>query len=131
MGFMDDAYRKVEGKGARVIYPEGLEERAIRAAGWLRDRRLVAPILVGPGAAVRERAGALGVSLDGIEVRDPVSDPRRAAFEAEYVELRRHKGVTPEIARERVALPHYFAALAVRAGEAEGFVSGLNSEAKP
>ena len=131
MSFMDDVYAKVKGKGARVIYPEGLEERAIRAAGWLRDRRLVAPILVGPGAAVRERAGALGVSLDGIEVRDPASDPRRASFEAEYLELRRHKGVTPEIARERVALPHYFAALAVRAGEAEGFVSGLNSETKP
>ncbi len=64
-------------------------------------------------------------------MRDPATDPRRAAFEAEYLELRKHKGVTPEIARERVALPHYFAALAVRAGEAVGFVSGLNSETKP
>ena len=80
---------------------------------------------------MREKASALGVPLDGIEVRDPATDPRRAAFEAEYVELRKHKGVTPEIARERVALPHYFAALAVRAGEAVGFVSGLNSETKP
>jgi phosphate acetyltransferase len=121
----------VKGKGARVVYPEGLEERAVRAAGWLRDRQLVVPVLLGGAAAVRERAGALGVALEGIEIRDPASDPRRAAFEVEYLELRKHKGVTPEIARERVALPHYFAALAVRAGEAVGFVSGLNSETKP
>jgi phosphate acetyltransferase len=131
MSFMDDVYAKVKGKGCRVIYPEGTEERAVRAAGWLRDHGLVVPVLVGPGAGVREKAAALGVGLDGIELRDPATDPRRAAFEAEYLELRRHKGVTPEVARERAGLPHYFAALAVRAGEAVGFVSGLNSETKP
>jgi phosphate acetyltransferase len=131
MSFMDDVYAKVKGKGSRVVYPEGQEERAIRAAGWLRDEGIVVPVLIGPAAAVREKAKALGVRLDGIEVRDPASDPRRPAFEAAYLALRRHKGVTPEIARDRVLLPHYFAALAVRAGEAAGFVSGLNSETKP
>jgi len=131
MSFMDDVYAKVKGKGRRVIYPEGREERAIRAAGWLRDHDIVVPVLIGPAGAVREKAAALGVGLEDIEVRDPATDPRRPAFEAEYVELRRHKGVTPEVAHERVALPHYFAALAVRAGEALGFVSGLNSETKP
>jgi phosphate acetyltransferase len=131
MSFIEDVYAKVRGKGRRVIYPEGLEERAIRAAAWLRERDLVVPVLVGPEDAVREKARGLGVALDGIEVRDPAKDPKRPVFEGEYVELRRHKGVTPEIARERVALPHYFAALAVRAGEAAGFVSGLNSETKP
>jgi phosphate acetyltransferase len=131
MSFIEDVYAKVKGKGSRVIYPEGREERAIRAAGWLRDRDLVRPVLIGPAAEVRGKAAALGVSLDGVDLRDPATDPRRAAFEADYHELRKHKGVTPEVARERVGLPHYFAALAVRAGEAAGFVSGLNSETKP
>jgi phosphate acetyltransferase len=131
MSFMNDVYAKVKGKGRRVVYPEGTEERAIRAAGWLRDRGLVVPVLIGPVAAVRERAKALGVALDGIELRDPATDASRGAFEAEYLALRRHKGATPEIARERVSLPHFFAALVVRAGGAHGFVSGLNSETKP
>jgi phosphate acetyltransferase len=131
MSFMDDVYARVKGKGRRVVYPEGLEERAIRAAGWLRDRELVVPVLIGPKAAVEEKAKALGVGLEGIELRDPATDARRAAFEADYFELRKNKGVTPEVARERVGLPHYFAALAVRTGEAVGFVSGLNSETKP
>jgi phosphate acetyltransferase len=131
MSFMDDAYAKVKGKGIRVVYPEGLEERAIRAARWLSDRELIAPVLMGPQAAVRDKAKGLGVALAGIELRDPATDPKRAAFEAEYLELRKHKGVTPEVAHERAGLPHYFAALAVRAGEAAGFVSGLNSETKP
>ena len=131
MSFMETVYQKVKGRGARVVYPEGLEERAIRAAAWLRERDLVVPVLVGPTAGIEEKAKSLGASLEGVEVRDPATDPRREAFEAEYVELRKHKGMTLEKAKERVALPHFFAALAVRSGEAVGMVSGLNSETKP
>jgi phosphate acetyltransferase len=131
MSFMETVYEKVKGRGMKVVYPEGLEERAIRAAAWLQERELVIPVLVGPRAEVEEKARFLGVSLDGIEVRDPETDSQRNEFEAEYVELRKHKGMTPEKARERVGQPHYFAALAVRAGEAVGMVSGLNSATKP
>lgn len=131
MSFMQGVYDAVRGRGAKVVYPEGLEERAIRAGRWLVDNGLVVPVLVGAEAGIRARAKALGVALDGVVVRDPAGDPRRAAFEAEYLELRKAKGVTPELAAQRVALPHYFAALAVRAGEAAGMVCGLNGETKP
>jgi phosphate acetyltransferase len=131
MSFMQTVYDKVKGRGQRVVYPEGTEERAIRAAAWLRERGLVVPVLVGPAEQVRARAAALGVGLDGVVLRDPASDPSTARFEQRYLELRRHKGVTPEEARAKVALPHFFGALAVREGEAAGMVSGLNSETKP
>jgi phosphate acetyltransferase len=45
--------------------------------------------------------------------------------------LRRHKGVTAEQAASKSALPHYHAALMVHAGDADGFVSGLESATKP
>ncbi len=131
MSFMQDVYDRVKGRGARVVYAEGLEERAIRAAGWLRDNGLVVPVLIGPRTEICRRAASFGVPLDRIELRDPETDPRRTEFEAEYLSLRKHKGMTPELAREKVALPHFFGALAVRAGEAQGMVSGLNSETKP
>jgi phosphate acetyltransferase len=131
MGFMDDARARVAGKGKRVVYPEGREERALRAARLLVEGRFAKPILVGPRAEIERGAAAPGVALDGIELRDPASDPRRSAFEAEYVTLRQKKGVTPEQARERMALPHYFGAMLVHLGEADGMVSGLNSETKP
>src|SRR5262249_13413113 len=129
--FMDSARERVRGRGLRIVYAEGLEERALRAAALLRDGDLARPIVIGPAAAVAARAAELGVPLDGIDVRDPVSDPRREDFIRAYLELRRHKGVTEEVAGARVALPHYFAALLVHAGEADGFVSGLDSATKP
>lgn len=131
MGFMDDVRSRVRGQGLRIVFPEGLEERAVRAAALLRDQGLVKPILLGPASATRDKAQALGVSLDAIGVRDPAADPARSAYEATYLELRRHKGATPELARERLAQPHFFGCAMVRSGEADGMVSGLNSETKP
>jgi phosphate acetyltransferase len=131
LNFMDEARSRVRGRGLRIVYPEGLEERALRAATLLRDEDLARPILVGSAPVVAARAHELGVPLAGIEVRDPGDDPRRDAFARAYLEARRHKGVTEEQARERAALPHYFAALMVKAGEADGFVSGLDSRTKP
>jgi len=131
VSFMERAYDKVRGRGLRVVYAEGVEERALRAAAWLHEQDLVRPVLVGSDAGIRGRAAELGVPLDGLEIRDPASDSRSEDFAATYHELRRHKGVTAQQAGERVRLPHYFGALMVRAGEASGMVSGLNSETKP
>src|SRR5512141_1093230 len=101
MSFMKGVYDKVKGRGMRVVYPEGAEERAIRAAGCRRGVEIVTPVVIGAEGAVREKARALGVGLDGVVVRDPASDGRRADFEAEYLELRKHKGMTAEKAKER------------------------------
>jgi phosphate acetyltransferase len=131
MAFMESVRGRVRGKGARIVYPEGLEERALRAAAMLRDEDLARPILVGPEAKVRDRARAVSLDLEGIEVRDPERDAEAPAYAAAYHELRKHKGVTPEAAAAKARLPHYFGALMVHAGAAHGMVSGLNSETKP
>ncbi len=131
MSFMDVVRERVRGQGRRIVFPEGVEERAIRAAALLAKDGLVQPVLVGGQAQVRDRAAGLGVSLGGLEVRDPLDDPAFDRYATAYLELRRHKGVTPETATERLRLPHYFGATMVHLGDADGMVAGLNSETKP
>ena len=131
MTFMDGVRERVKGRGVRVVLPEGVEERAQRAAALLRDQDLARPILLGPETDVRTTAAQRGLALDGITVRDPRNDQSLTEYARNYHELRKHKGVTPDVARERAALPHYFGALMLRAGDAAGLVSGLNSETKP
>lgn len=129
--FLDQVRDRVRGRGLRIVYAEGLEERAIRAAGWLRDENLLAPVLLGVVDAVKARAAEVGVDLAGIEVRDPAADEHFATFAQRYFEKRKHKGISQEAAAQKVRLPHYFGALMVEGGEAAGMVSGLNSETKP
>lgn len=130
MSFIETARRRVKGKGLRIVYPEGLEERAMRAARQLVVQDLARPVLVGKPSEIAEHAENLGISLDEVEVRDP-NGPDSAELVALYHDLRKHKGCTPEVAAVSARRPHYYAALLVRAGHADGFVSGLNSETKP
>jgi phosphate acetyltransferase len=129
--FIEAIRERVRGLGRRVAFPEAQEERTLRAAGLLRDQKLAVPVLLGASSAVRERAAALGVNLEGIELRDPDHDPKASEHAKTYFDLRKHKGVTPEGAADRIRAPHYFGALLVKSGEADGMVSGLNSETKP
>jgi len=131
MDFITGLRERIKGRNGRIVYPEGLEERAVRAAVALRDEGILRPTLLGDADAIRTKAGGLGLDLSDVEIRDPAKDSASTEFATTYFELRKHKGVTDEDARARVMRPHYFGALLVRAGQADGMVCGLNSETKP
>ncbi|QQR73970.1 MAG: phosphate acetyltransferase [Holophagales bacterium] len=131
MEFIEAARARVRGRGARIVYPEGREERAIRAASFLAAEQLAHPILLGPASEIRATAAAQSIPLSGVTLRDPAADPSTDKLAELYLDLRKAKGATPELAAERARQLHYFGALLVRADEADGMVSGLNSETKP
>jgi phosphate acetyltransferase len=55
---------------------------------------------------------------------DLVHNQHLEACIEEYVNLRRHKGVTPEMARIKMTDPSYFGTMLVQLGIADGMVSG-------
>lgn len=118
MSFMDECRDRVRGKGLRIVFPEGQDERAVEAAKRLKQEGLGVPIL-------------LGATVEGVECRDPGTDPDASTLAQRFYELRQHKGISQEQAAATAALPHYFGALMVREGLADGMVSGLRSETKP
>jgi phosphate acetyltransferase len=113
-------------KAARrhIVLPEGEDERVLRAADILLRRGVVALTVLGEPDAVRARAAALGVDLDGAEIVDPLSSPLRERFGSVYHELRSHKGVTEELAFDALGDPTYFGTMMVHLGEVDGMVSG-------
>ena len=122
---------KVRGKNKRVVYAEGKEERAIRAAALLRDEDLAKPVLIGTTDEIEKHAKKLGIDTKGIDIHDKDEDKNFDKYVDTYCELRKHKKITRKQAEEKVRQPHYFGALMVHLGAADGMVSGLNSETKP
>jgi phosphate acetyltransferase len=109
---------------AHIVLPEGEDERVLRAADILLRRGVAALTLLGPVEAVRTRAGALGLDLDGADVVDPLGSPLRERYGAVYHELRQHKGMTEELALDTLGDPTYFGTMMVHLGDADGMVSG-------
>jgi phosphate acetyltransferase len=107
-----------------IVLPEGDDERILRAAEILLRRDVVDLTILGAEYEVRASAAALGVKLDGAEIVNPLTSPQRGAYADEYFELRKHKGVTEELALDTVGDPTYYATMMVRAGAVDGMVSG-------
>jgi phosphate acetyltransferase len=107
-----------------IVLPESGDARILRAAEILRRRGVVELTLLGDRRDVQASAAALGVALDGVEIVDPRTSPLREEYAGRLFELRKHKGITEELALDAVSDPNTFGTLMVDAGAAHGMVSG-------
>lgn len=108
----------------RIVLPEGDDDRILQAAGRLLLRGVADLTILGEESAVATRAGELGVDLDGATIINPNTSELVEDFAIEYAELRRHKGVTLEQAREIVQDVSYFGTMLVHNNLVDGMVSG-------
>ena len=107
-----------------IVLPEGVDDRSLIAASRLVQEGVCRITVLGDPAKVQARAKELGVSLEGVTLRDPATDPKTAGLADAYYEARKHKGMTPEKALETIKTPLYFGGMMVKSGEADGFVAG-------
>ncbi|WP_100332519.1 phosphate acetyltransferase [Bacillus xiapuensis] len=114
---------KVIGQEIRIVFPEGQDERILKAAERLAAEKLLTPILIGHEQEVKVRAAELSVSLKGMEIADPKNYSRKEELVQAFVERRKGK-VTEEQAREILLDENYFGTMLVYNGTAQGLVSG-------
>jgi len=117
--------RELKGK---LVLPEGTEPRTVEAARRLLDDKLVGRVtLVGPPNEVQSIAKERGIDLSGVNIVDPASSEDWDDYVSTYVDLRKHKGVTPEKAAAEMADPLRFGAMMVRKGAADAMVAGADN----
>jgi phosphate acetyltransferase len=107
-----------------IVLPEGDDDRILKSAGRVLQRRVADLTILGDEAQIRQRCGELGVDLDAALVIDPRISPLRNQFADQYAELRKAKGVTVEQAREVMRDATYFGTMLVSNGMVDGMVSG-------
>jgi malate dehydrogenase (oxaloacetate-decarboxylating)(NADP+) len=129
LGRGHEVMRSIHNKASRdpraIVFPEGENEKIIRAAARIVEENVAHPRLIGDPERIRARAEELAVSLDGVEIVDPSGDPeRQERYALEFHRLRRRKGVTLGEARERMRQPIYFGCMMVQQEDADGLVAG-------
>jgi phosphate acetyltransferase len=120
--FLERINERAAARIQTIVLPEGGDVRTWQAARLATDRgvaRIIVLATPGQGAAA-----AAGVSLDGITVVDPTGSADDERFAQELYELRKHKGVTLEQARELVRDELYHGVMMVHDGQADGMVAG-------
>jgi malate dehydrogenase (oxaloacetate-decarboxylating)(NADP+) len=113
----------------RIVYAEGEDERILRAVQVVVEEGLALPMLVGRPTVIEARLARYGLSIRpgrDFSLINPEDDPRYREFVATYVDAAGRHGITPDAARTIVRTnATVIAALAVRRGEADTMICGL------
>jgi phosphate acetyltransferase len=115
--------QKISGSNVKIVFPEGMDERILKAAGRLASEKVLTPILVGNIEAVQAKASELGVNLDNAEIYDPNNYAGMDELVAAFVDRRKGKA-TEEDARKILLDENYFGTMLVYLKKADGLVSG-------
>ncbi|MBP65762.1 MAG: NADP-dependent malic enzyme [Euryarchaeota archaeon] len=123
---MRSIINQVRRRNKRIVFPEGDNEKVIRAAAQLVEQKICKPILLGPVDRIARMMEEMHFDFE-YECYDPRSDERRkGAYTEALFKHRKRKGVTKVDAARLLKSRPYFASQMVVAGDADGFVGGVS-----
>lgn len=109
-----------------IVLPEGEDNRVLDAAHYIAEAKAAKTVILGNRETIEDYYNGKGWDLDGIEIMTPESSPKAEAYAQMFYELRKDKGITPEDAAKQMHNYNYFGTMMIKAGDADGMVSGAN-----
>jgi len=108
----------------KIALPEASDERVLRAAVEIVERKLAKPILIGDTNEIRLSAKSLGLSLNSVKIEDQFTSPNIEKYTELLIAKRKHRGMDREKAAQAITNPFVFACMMIDAGDADGCVAG-------
>lgn len=108
-----------------IVLPESMDERVLNAANIIQNEKIANIILIGKKDEILNNCKKFNINLNvDIKIINPEEYERIDEFINAFYELRKHKGMTLENAKNMVLDYVYFANMMVYFGIADGLVSG-------
>ncbi len=123
MGFIDEIKSRAKKNKKRIVLPESMDRRIYEAAAEVLREDIADIIIIGTPSEVEENSKGLDISK--AIVIDPLTYEKTQQYIDLLVELRKSKGMTQEEAKKLLTTEYmYYACIMVKAGDADGVVSG-------
>jgi malate dehydrogenase (oxaloacetate-decarboxylating)(NADP+) len=116
---------KAQNEPKRIVFPEGEEEKILRAAQIVVDEHIAEPILLGDRSSILEKIQKLNLDLGKVEIVSPTKSNFIERYARELYEMRKRKGITVSDAMVLLKNSKVFAAMMVHMNDADGLVSGI------
>ncbi|HLW07559.1 MAG TPA: phosphate acetyltransferase [Marinilabiliaceae bacterium] len=128
MNFIDELKEKAKQQKKRIVLPESMEERTLRAADVILEEGFAEIVLLGDSDKIKAEANHLQLkNIHKAQIIDPSNHPNKAKYRDLLYDLRKEKGLTIEQADQLVMDPLYLSVLMIKSGDADGEVAGAES----
>ncbi len=111
----------------KVVYPEGEEEKIIRAAHSVSDDNIAFPILLGNEEIIKTKIKSLGYDLESFSILDISKSDKADKYAQDLYENRQRKGMSLRSAKELIRQTVYFGSMMVKNGDADSLIGGLTT----
>lgn len=113
-----------------IVLAEGEDIRTLEAAQTVLKEGYAKIIILGNESKIKDMAAEKGLCLCGAKIIDPETSEKTEEYAQKFYEMRKAKGMTPELARETIKNTLYYGVMMVNENEADGMVAGAcNSSA--
>jgi len=116
---------KAQAAPKRIVFPEGEEEKILRAAQIIIDEKIAQPILIGGSTTIHQKISELGLDLASVEIVNPGRSEKFHDYINSYYAARQRKGITRFDAEREMKTHNIFGMMMVQQGDADGLISGL------
>ncbi|GAF03468.1 phosphate acetyltransferase [Saccharicrinis fermentans] len=128
MEFINKLKAKAKENKKRIVLPEGLEERTLKAADTIIKEGFADIILIGNPDAIAKEADKFNLShIQQAKIIDPQNHDKKEQYTQLLMDLRKSKGLTQEQAEKLVLNPLYLSTLMIKSGDADGEVAGAEN----
>lgn len=118
---------KAQKQPLKVVFPEGEEEKIIRAAHVVNNDNMAFPILLGNEKIIRDEIDRLGFEQNEFQIFDPEVSDKINVYADAFFKKRCRKGATLKDTRSLMKKANYFGSMMVELGEADALISGLTT----
>ncbi|MGM5483560.1 MAG: phosphate acetyltransferase [Nanobdellota archaeon] len=115
MTIMQKIIEKSKYNPKKIIFPETQDERIIKAVKEISEKGIAYPVLL------KNDDTLINEIPQGVEILDK---DRLEEYAKQYYELRKHKGITLEQAKEKLQKDNYYAVMMLYNGEVDGMIAG-------
>ncbi|MGV8963893.1 MAG: phosphate acetyltransferase [Candidatus Saccharimonadaceae bacterium] len=128
MKLIDDIIARAKSDKQRIVLPESTEERTLQAADLIIKDGVAEIVLIGNEFEIKQKAKSLNLSnIEKAIIVNPEDNDKKETYINLLVELRKHKGMTPEKAEQLVKDPLYLACLMIKNGDVDGEIAGAEN----
>ncbi len=112
-----------------IVLTETEDERILVAASQIKKEGFANIVLIGNETNILNKAKESSIDLLGVKIENPLESEKTNELVDAFYELRKHKGITEEEAREIITSNYlYFGCMYVKNNYADGLVAGaINS----
>lgn len=118
---------KAQKQPRKVVYPEGEEEKIIRAAHVAFQDNIAHPVLLGNERLIKSEIERLGFDQSEFEIIDPATSEKRTEYAKVFFDKRKRKGATLKDSMDLLLKNNYYGSMMVEYGDADSLISGLTT----